>query len=122
MLLFLSQKSACYLYRETTPNFREKNKNLYNTPCWGKNMILKGGGGKNVSLRTNLNQFHNIYFVKAEYNFKKIVVNGKPILLLSVPQFSSSRAVVQISLHTLEPSIIEFESQLEISNSPEPNK
>ncbi|XP_023338369.1 DNA polymerase delta subunit 2 [Eurytemora carolleeae] len=59
---------------------------------------------------------------QAEYNFKKIVVNGKPILLLSVPQFSSSRAVVQISLHTLEPSIIEFESQLEISNSPEPNK
>jgi DNA polymerase delta subunit 2 len=59
---------------------------------------------------------------QAEFNWKRIVVNEKPVLLLSVPIFSSSRSIVQIDLSSLNPSILEFESRIECSDSPEPNK
>jgi len=59
---------------------------------------------------------------QAEFAQKKLTVNGKEVLLVAVPKFSTSKLVVQVDLKSLDASVIEFSSTLEVSDSPEPNK
>lgn len=57
-----------------------------------------------------------------EFGSKKVEVNGKTVLLVAVPRFSTSTSILQINLGSLETSILEFSSSLESNRSPEPNK
>jgi len=62
---------------------------------------------------------------QAEFKKKLLTVRGKSVLLVCVPRFSSTQAVVQIQLADLDISLIEFQSNIQSllqPDSPEPNK
>jgi len=49
-------------------------------------------------------------------NWRKLELNGKEVLLVSVARFGRSKALVSIPLDTVEPIIMEFESLVEASS------
>jgi len=54
--------------------------------------------------------------------WKKLTLNGKEVLLLSIGKFCKTKEVVSIRLDTLEPMVMEFDSMLEdnnVNSSPE---
>jgi len=50
-----------------------------------------------------------------KFGSKKVELSGKAVLIVVVPRFSSTSSIVQINLGSLEASIIEFSSSLEIA-------